>query len=181
MENSLLYFFSTIPQVLAAVIALVFVFVLFRLQSLDKVLDALSTDFAAILGNNVTQGDNWQRLGSAGKFMRNYKSKYFEEISTLMDKICNERKRDNKNAVEKLSEIQKNAQKIESSRNKLVQNTKHLSLLGFSIIIISLSLIPFVKFIDGNCYLMNSLFLLLIVLTAIYLFWIYRILTISLN
>ena len=100
MENILLYFFSTIPQVLAAIIALIFVFVTLKLQELDKLIDIQCMNFAEILGSNVTYSINWQRLQSSGLFMSNYRAKYFIGISNIMEAICAEREKDNKHAVE---------------------------------------------------------------------------------
>lgn len=181
MENALLYFFSTIAQVLAAVIALVFVFIIFKFQDFDKAIDVLCKDFASILGNNVTNGFNWQRLGTSGEFMTNYKSKYFTGMSNIMDKICNERDVDNKEAVDHLKKVLDKTRLLEDNRLKIIGGVKFICLLGFSLIIASILLIPFVKNISINCILMDSLIFGFIILTAISLLRVYKLLSISLT
>ena len=183
MENTLLYFFSTIPQVLAAIIALVFIFVLFKLQSFEKPIDALCQKFAAILGNNVTDSTEWQRLGSGGKFMTNYTAKYFTGISKIMRTICTERAADKKHegVVSNLRKIADKTEIFERQRQKIIYKTKYLCIIGFTTIIGSLIIIPFAKSIDGKCFLMNIFFVLFIVLTTITLIWVYIIMSSSLK
>ena len=181
MENTLLYFYSTIPQVLAAIIALVFVFVIFKLQDFDKIINIQCSNFARTLGNNVSSGTNWQDLGTGGSFMTNYLAKYFVGISELMDKICSEREKDNKYVVEKLRKILTKTKVIEKQRKTIIINAKLLCAFGFLIIISSISTIHFVKAIALNCNTINTLFVIFITMTAVSLIWVYRILSVSLN
>lgn len=181
MENTLLYFYSTIPQVLAAIIAFVFIFVLFRFQSFEKAIDALCYDFSAKLGNNVTDAVNWQRLGFSIKFMKNYKAKYFTGISKIMRTICIERKDDNKNAVLGLKNIADKIEIIEIKRKKIIDKTKYLCIISFTTIIGSLIIIPFAKNIVGINILMNIFFVVFIALTTTTLIWVYKIISSSLN
>jgi len=181
MENALLYFYSTIPQVLAAIIALVFIFVLFKLQSFEKAIDALCHDFAAILGNNVTAVTNWQRIQSGGKFMTNYKAKYFTGIAKIMRAICTERKSDNEHAVVNLGKIATKTESVERQRRKIINQTKYLCIIGFTTIIGSLIIIPFANNIDDKDGLMIIFFVVFIVLTTTTLIWVYRIISSSLK
>lgn len=181
MENTLFYFYSTIPQVLAAIIALVFVFVIFKLQEFDKIIDIQCKDFAGTLGNNVSLSTNWQDLGTGKSFMTNYLTKYFGGITLLMDKICNEREEDNKKAVERLRKISAKTKAIEKQRKSLINNAKFLCAYGFFIIIASISTIHFIKIIALDCKVINILFGLFITLTVVSLIWVYRILSVSLN
>lgn len=182
MENVILYFFSTIPQILAAIIALVFIFVLYKLQSSEKIIDALCNEFELILGNNVTLGFSWQRLGSSVKFMRNHKAKNFNCISKIMLSIFEEHisEKDNK-SVFKLKSIASKTSMIENKNSKIIKKTKLLCLIGFITIISSLVVIPFTKEIDGNRFLMNSLFIIFILSTIYILKIVYDIMTNSLN
>jgi hypothetical protein len=181
MENTLLYFYSTIPQVLAAIIALVFVFVIFKLQDFDKIINIQCTNFARTLGNNVTSITNWQDLGTGGTFMSNYLAKYFKGISELMDKICSERENDNKHAVEQLRKISTKTKAIEKQRKAMIISAQLLCAFGFLIIIGSISTIHFVKTIATDCNTINILFVIFITLTAVSLIWVYMILSVSLN
>ena len=49
MENSFYYFFSSVPQVLGAVLALFGVFVVFKIELLTKLLISIANDVAEIL------------------------------------------------------------------------------------------------------------------------------------
>ncbi|PKP32077.1 MAG: hypothetical protein CVT99_06310 [Bacteroidetes bacterium HGW-Bacteroidetes-16] len=184
MENSILYFFSTIPQVFAAIIALVFVFVFFKLQGFDKSLDVVCTDFAGVLGSNVSQIFSWQRLGSGSTFMTNYKAKYFSNISEVMIKVCSERESDkesNQQAVRNLIKLKDKAVHIESDKSTLIKSTKSFCIFSFSLIISSLSVIPFTKCIESNYLFLDNLFFLFILLSVFAFIWVYRILSVSLK
>lgn len=183
MENTLLYFYSTIPQVLAAIIALIFVFVSFKLQDFDKMAEIQSSNFAKILGNNVKPSifRNWQDLGSSIPFMTSFKLKYFKNISTLMNKICDEREKDDKIEVEKLRRILTETIAIEKQRRSLISNSRNLCAFGFSIIIGSIIIIHFVNNFSSNNLIINLLFVVFILLTGTCLFFVYKILSYSLK
>ena len=167
MESELLYFFSTMPQIISAIVALVFVFVFFKLQSINKEINVLCRKFTAILGNNATLPRNWQDLGSGPEFMNNYLSENFKDISAIMYRICEEREKDNKNATDKLKTEADKVSLIEKHTSSLIKNTKNLALFSFFLIIASLSIIPFVKVVNSNClwtYLLFSVFTIFIVI-----------------
>jgi len=181
MENELFYFFSTLAQVLAAIIALVFVFILFKLQNFDKEIAAFCRSFASTLGSNVTSSRTWQNIGSGSLFMDKFLSQDFYDISSLMHTVCNERENDNKNLVQKLKGIANNVSKVEKEKQKLINKIKHLTIVSFFVIVGSLSIIPIVKFINVSYLFTISLMLIFILLLIFILIKVFFILSKSLN
>ena len=59
MENALYYTFSTIPQVLAAAIALLVAFVLYRLQTINKEIEVRSLDLQSVCIDQLNN-DLWE-------------------------------------------------------------------------------------------------------------------------
>ena len=171
MENEMLYFFSTIPQILAAIIALVFVFL--KLQNIDKSISVICRGFAGILGRNVFPF-NWQDLGSGYIFMGKYKSQDFNNISSIMFTTRKERENDNKMEADRLKKIVEKVLDIESKKNNLIKRTKYLTIFSFIVIVTSLSIIPFIKVIILSnfwTYFLVFLFILvsIIIFIGIYL------------
>ena len=117
----MLYFFSTLPQILAAIIALVFIFVFFKLQNIDKEIAVICRSFASTLGNNATPIRNWQDLGSGRLFMDKYLSQDFNNISALMFATCVERETDNKDATVRLRKIADKVLEIENKKHTIIK------------------------------------------------------------
>ncbi len=177
MENELLYFFSTLPQILAAIVALVFIFVFFKLQNIDKETAVICRSFASTLGNNATTIRNWQDLGSGRLFMDKYLSQNFNNISALMFATCDEREIDNKDATVRLRKVADKVYAIELSKLELIKNVKMLSFFSFFVIISSLVVIPFINLINSNFIVTYSFFGAFIIFAIICLLGVYLILS----
>lgn len=182
MENILLYFFSTIPQVLSALLAFVFIFVMFKMSEFEKVIDIYCSNFAEVLGN----GPNWQKLSEGSKFMSNYKSKYYKGISKIMLENYDAKKDKHKDSsfahlLPEMKRIIEKTQRIEGKRGKLVFFSKLLCGIGLCTILSCISIFPFLKCIIVNYNLMIFLFVLFIILVSTIFVIIYNIVSQSLN
>lgn len=176
MENTLLYFYSTIPQVLAAIIALVIVLVFFKLQQFDKGDENLCSFFIHTFRN-----EDYYNSILARNFVVRYESKYFVQITDVMDEICMDVKNHYPSMFKKLTNIATESRQYDIKRRSIIKNAKNLSYFGFIVITGSILMIPIVNIISINCLIMNFLFVVFILVTAILLRLVYKLLSITLE
>ena len=144
-DISMYYTFSTIPQVLAAFIALGGVFVIFRVQELKKMLLWQVMEINKILDN--TQNPSFS----------NSKLKYYhacehiegmiEEMEHSLSEIRNKGLPQNQKRLDRLNLFYEIFMAIELVRKRLIEDTIISLIIGASTLLFSISILPLVHII----------------------------------
>ncbi|MDD4000818.1 MAG: hypothetical protein PHX62_08025 [Bacilli bacterium] len=193
MDDPLLYFYSTIPQIIAAIIAFIFVFVIFKLQDYDKIKQVKCFNFNDELGTYLSSFSNKKKcsgdlLHSIRSLHTQYSIGYFKDISDLMAKICEEfhNKKEGeeghpKSIITKLETITDNTRIIDEVRESLISRSIWICLYGFVLIIGSIVVLYFVKSIFLKPCLSLVLFIFFIVSASVFFALVFRLLVVSLK
>lgn len=160
MSNSFYYFFSAVPQVLAAILALFGVFIIFKIQTaktqLKEIVQSLYDDiisskkvpsvikdnkFYKELEEDFQKDDVSELVGDVAMFDSEYIVAYYEKYQSIF-----------------------------KSLKLLVRDTVRWSILSSILIIISLSILPFGNYILAHPFLIGFLFSS-IIFYLIAIFW----------
>ena len=158
MENSIYYTFSTIPQVLAGAIALLGVFLLFKLKIIDSELEgygqsviiAIDIDGSAI-GVNRKTNYSYDRLQKA--IVRHDLTVIKKQIDIIIDYFKTESMRNLKTSYENK----------DKRKNILIAHTKRAIKNIVIVICISVGIIPFTKLFSPYLFAFITIFFLVIV------------------
>lgn len=186
MDDPLLYFYSTIPQIIAAIIAFIFVFVIFKLQDYDKIKQVKCASFL----EELTRYLSIHKASVFGlcNLQTNYQVGYYKDISDQMTEICkelhNKEKGDDgqqKAYGLKLETITDNTRIIDEVRESLISRSIWICLYGFVLIIGSIVVLYFVKSIFLKPCLSLVLFIFFIVSASVFFALVFRLLVVSLK
>lgn len=187
MDSSLLYFYSTIPQIVAAIIAFIFVFVIFKLQDYDKYKQVQCSNFL----ERITQYIRYNKslsfdFSKKNELQTKYQIGYLKDVTGLMTDLCDDIRNinedfPNKLSSQKLETITSSTRKIEEMKKSLISWSIWICAYGFFVIICSIVVLYFVKLICLHNHLSMSLFICFIILTSIFLALVLRLLIVSLR
>lgn len=187
MDASLLYFYSTIPQIVAAIIAFIFIFVIFKLQDYDKSKQVKCSNFLEELTQYIRYNKILSFDFSKTKDLQTiFQIGYLKEITGLMTDICEDIRKikddlPKKSLIQKLETITYTTRKIDEMKKSLISWSIWLCAYGFILIICSTVVLYFVKLICLNDCLSMILFICFIILTSIFLALVLRLLIVSLR
>lgn len=201
MENSFYYFFSTTSQVLAAILALFGVFVIFKIQNLKDQLFAIANRFDQGFANHVSLKSVLKDGVSMRNFIDNFSNEDLKGLNHAFEIIhaifINTRKEiensttsdsqlisQNQYRLTTINTYEKfpiNFKNLYNSRQKLIDNTIKLSISSAVVIIFSISIIPFAKFLCRHPFIVYLIFTSIIVCLVIIFYYLISILKESLQ
>lgn len=170
LSNSFYYFYSTVPQVLGAVLALFGVFLIYKIQALKEELVAKATDILVYLNESKehdTLGDD-----EYTKFIRltgNSLSIWlpYKNVGTFYNIICkfghsNIGKVDNMYAT-----YSHQYGRMYKLHRGLIQATRYFSVISIITIIGCLSIIPYAKYFLSKPDILEGIFFITILCVAL--------------
>jgi len=171
MEDTLHYTFSTIPQVLAAIIALLGVFWVFKITHLNNQLKT----HAEILNLNEIRKNLIEQFNVNGTQVTSLKSGLhsaiiLENFKWIYDVIC---QIDKAGSNKVITDVRMKYEDIDKEKTELTSNTKLVLKLSGIQIVLSVGFLILVPVIYSICYLPyivmipNLIFFLLIILLTI--------------
>ena len=187
MEDTLHYTFSTIPQVLAAIIALLGVFWVFKISDLNNKLKS----HAEVLKREVDPNDqdNFQYTGNLSKALMklNYNRADAENLTIpiatsikqenfkwIYTAICDINKVGKEEKKEIIASVKKKYEDIDNEKSELTANSKLVFILSGIQIVLSVSFLILVPVIESICYLPylvlipNLIFFFVIILKTVW-------------
>jgi hypothetical protein len=180
MENSFYYFFSAVPQVLGAIMALFGVFVLFKLQQLSTGL--------LILGENLHN--------AANNTSQSHKTDEVTRLLKLVRGVAKEVKYKNINGINQILisntatiaedsplfvDIRKEFFSTYKLYSDMINKTKRSTIVSACTIVFCFSLLPFGKWITCNQILLFIMFFVVLVSVGIIFYQLIKILKIALD
>jgi len=181
MEQIIYYTFSTIPQVLGAIIALLGVFVIFKIQHNHKILDGQTKYFYEIIKENkflklnkdlVLESNIKKNYSEVLKWMESVigLGNYFnEELSGGKDAIFL-KKADFKNIIDnQLIPIKNDTEKIINSGNKLKNDAILIVIISGIIIIVSIIILLYSRILSSQNYLIIITILLICLIISVFI------------
>ena len=167
LSNSFFYFFSAVPQVLAAILGLFAVFVLYRIQTLKDDLINLASEFVELL-NSLEKAKNImieKRRTDVIKILNNaIQVKNILIIHYYIEKMTlNTMNNDDKVHIDLCKRMINGYNTINSLRESFPKKMIILSSFTALVILMCLSVIPFACYIFAHPVLLNWLFIIIVI------------------
>lgn len=174
MENSFYYFFSAVPQVLGGVLALFGVFIVFKVQALKSQLIGLGTSIirrSEKYHGMSLESIEWNKDKILVMIQENIDKSDIDALYGVMYMISGPQ----------INDYRENYLKLHPFLKSLVKKTIRASVYTAAVIIISLSLIPFGRFLVHRENLLSLVFFIMAVATAGSFYLFLKILRLSLD
>jgi hypothetical protein len=166
MENAIYYTFSTIPQVLAALIALVGVFVIFKIQILNKELlgfgKAILDEFERC--EKVREKVKQKNKMLESRLKKSINRNDFDGLGIQINEIAEILN------TKSLSGVAESYVKSKEFKENLIKKTKTESIFSIIVILMSVVILPFAKIISTNLFCSILIFFIIMLLFGLSLF-----------